>query len=179
MQQIYPALLSLLLPGLGQLYQSRYVPSLVFFSLFLLAQFVQPLRLAPLIPILACAEAIFRRSSFSPGTAPSSKNIFYAGVGLVGVVSWSFSYFPLIHPVGYQMEWNDRLPKIVGAVRECQKREGRLGIDFSRCVLPPLSSDPWGNPLVFGLHTEGGFEIRSAGPDQTIHTGDDFIYHAR
>lgn len=174
MEKLFPAVLSFLLPGLGQLFKKDFVRAVLFFGVFLGVQLSLQFRIyLPIVVVLASAEAFFSKGQIQE---QGKRNTLYATAGLIGLVSWSFSYFPMVHSVGYQMELNERVPELVRAIRECQKREGHLAIDFEKCVTPALNTDPWGNKFGFSLLTEGGFEIRSAGSDKAMNTNDDFAF---
>lgn len=178
MQKVFPGILSLLLPGLGQLYKKQNSRACLFFSAFLAFQLIPNTRMyLPIVLALAALEAFLTPTP--PREVNRQKDVYYGAVALVGLLNWSLSYFPLVHSVGYQMELNDRVPHIVKEIRECQTKEKRLAVDLAACVSKANRIDPWGNPMRFTLVTEGGFEIRSAGPDKFIETSDDYVYRFR
>lgn len=177
MQKTFPAVLSFLLPGLGQTYLQRFIAGVLFFTLFLGVQFTPSVRLYLPVLILLASFECFQKNT--PVESSPRRNSLYAVIGFIGFLSWVLSYFPLVHSVGGQMQLNAQIPEVAKYIKDCQQKQGRDAVSLKDCVPASLTLDPWGNPLHFGLLTEGGFEIRSAGPDQNIQSDDDFVFSFR
>lgn len=187
------AVLSFLLPGLGQVYQQKYYRGCLIFAGFTALNFIPWIRLA-LLPValiaawdslrIPPAAAAFEATSPGPSKkAERQRLILFSIVGIFGFFSWFLIFAsPFLIPFRNQIEVNEQVERLAARVRSYESRQGQTPTNLSECVAPEeaqrLLKDPWGNP--FELHASpDGFEIRSAGPDHQFGTRDDYTFHFR
>jgi hypothetical protein len=188
------ATLSFLLPGLGQVYQQKYFLGGLVFAIFTALNFVPSLRLLLLPAALLAAWDTLRIPPTAVSTSASlstlaenkpqrQRLILFSIVGIFGFISWFLIFAsPLLVPFRNQIEVNEQVERLATRVRAYEARQGQTPASLAQCVSPEeadgLLKDPWGT--LFQLQASpDGFEIRSAGPDRTFGTKDDYSYHFR
>lgn len=166
-------LLSLGLPGLGQLFQQRYVASVFYFSFFAAALIgvhsaVWTARVgvffasfAVWFVALAAARDAFRANRRATReAAPKVRNAAYLLTAAVGFLLWSiettFGFLPYGTPL-----------KVASDVQRIARGE----------TAPSL--DPWGVDYRKQDLGDGTFEVRSCGPDRSCGTEDDYKFRFR
>jgi hypothetical protein len=194
------ALLSFLLPGMGQVYQGHYRRGVALFAAFsLLASITEARLLLPFAAVLAAAEAyrgrtirlpkmsfempfrvasLLRREQTSP-----YRPWLYGIVASLGFCLWIGLVIPFLYPYSVQATLNDQVDALADRVRGYVAEQGKYPAQLSE-VLPRGAKvqdwlvDPWGTEYGFSA-TKDEFEIRSAGSDKKMGTSDDYVFHYR
>jgi len=174
-----PAAFSFMLPGLGQVYQRRFLPGVLCFAGFTALSFLTPAR--SLLPVLAIGSALesFLSEKKKPATSPDVKPrlSLYAAVGMIGFLGWFSWVSPVFLPVGNLLDTQAQAEELARGIRGCRKSLGRLPAQLSDC--PGLSiRDNWGQNFYYGTD-DRGFQIRSSGRDKQLGSEDDFVFHYR
>jgi hypothetical protein len=188
---------SFCVPGLGQVFQTRYVAGLAWFTAFVLFNFFWAARFSPrmgffslLISLGSAREALHvesRRKSMArqePWTAESlaelkGRPLAFTVVGVFGFLLWFFSVSSSWLPLGSALTLQAQAQEIGRLARRYREKNGTfpskledLGKDFARSY----GRDPWGSE--FSLQREAdGLEVRSPGPDRARGTSDDAVFH--
>lgn len=187
---------SFALPGLGQVYQGRYVVGLVFFLIFAgLAMCSSAVLWLPIVAILSGLEtrrAAGRQAGKTPGWAKEletryadklrrARLPFFTLVAGLGLASWAMLLGAKVLPFGAQMEVSERADWFAERVKGFRARRGVLPRTLEEVVEEKERArliDPWGS--AFRLQpSDGGFRIDSAGRDKTFQTKDDLVYRFR
>lgn len=184
---LVPAVLSLLLPGLGQLFQSRYPKAIGFFTLFAAVGWKLPHSrwLIPFIALAAGWEA-FQEEKHLMAIGAAEKSIekrryySFAAVAVVGAVSWLFYVGTFFLPIGSFLEIEGDANRIAAWVRACREHRAQYPLTLAECGSPPPEKqyrplDPWGGAYEYSTRSDG-FEIRSWGRDKRRNTEDDFVF---
>lgn len=188
-----PALLSLGLPGLGQLYQKRFPAAFVFFAAFLGAlsglhssRWIATIGLfgasALLWAIALCAglEALRRDRESSDPPSPS-RGIAYLLTASCGFLFWFGEAGIGLLPYQASMRVSIDVERLVREIQLCTQKRGAPPEALERCerfsTLPRI--DPWGEPYRYVLSDSERFELASAGEDRRWGSADDRIYRFR
>jgi hypothetical protein len=174
-----PAFLSVALPGLGQVAQKRYLPSVGFFLAFLMGMsFAALWWWVPIVALAAGIDAL-RMKAFER-VWDRKLQVAYGVVGGLGLLSWLGLLSMRFTPVGVQMQINQDIERFEAVVKQCSVTSGSAREAVLACLNQspeaPLR-DPFGNPYVFSLQPER-LELRSLGLDGKSGTEDDWIYFA-
>lgn len=194
------AILSLLLPGMGQVYQGHYRRGIALFAGFaILASITESRLLLPLAAILVAAEAFRGRRIRLPkmtfdmpawATALAKKEQespyrlwIYGIVASLGFCLWIGLVIPVLYPYSVQATINDQVDELADWVRGYAAEHGSFPTKLSDAI--PANArgkegliDPWGTPYEYSTSSDG-FEIQSAGPDKKMGTPDDYVFHFR
>ncbi len=174
---IQAGFLSFLLPGLGQLFQQRFLIALLFFLLYI-GVLTSSLRLWIFVPMAVSAwEA--QRLALAGKAQWNSRVLVYFFVGTVAF----FSSFSLLAeralPYAEQGKISAIAEHLAEEIDQCAVQQKRMPHSLANaletCPQVKWQKDPWGNPFVYEM-SAGGFEIRSLGRDGRVATEDDFVY---
>ena len=183
-----------MLPGLGQVYQRRFVMASVVFTIFTAMQFYLPLRaFLPLVALVASFEAFLRGPqvkmvsqsvSAEKNSRKSSqfRNYVFSTIAVIGFLGWmSFASMAFL-PVGASVTTKEAADHLAKEVKQCAKLLGRYPAGLSECPSegfdPVMALDSWGRPYHYQSNAQG-FEIRSLGPDGVLSTRDDYRFTYR
>jgi hypothetical protein len=194
------ALLSFLMPGLGQVYQHHYRRGAALFVAFSILACISDARLLlPLAAGLTAFEAYrnrlgtwpspdslpdgWLRNVFSPREASPYRPWLYGIVGSFGFVLWFGLFAPTLYPFRYQAQLNDQTDWLADRVRTFHAEKGRLPASLKEVLHEDESpqqmlTDPWGQEYRL-IESAEQFELRSSGPDRKFDTPDDFSFRYR
>jgi hypothetical protein len=179
------ALLSCLLPGLGQVYQKRFGEGLLFFGVFVCLLWFPVTRPYIFLVVLASAyEAHRRHAQREEEEDPTWKlYVFFSG-GFLAFFGWFILAGSDLLPFSVQLRMQSRIDPLVKELKSYKVNHGYYPESLVEMVSDraagdtegePLQTDPWGRPFDY-RKTESGFELRSAGRDGVFGNKDDYVY---
>ncbi len=191
----YSAFLNVLFPGLGHVYIGEYSRGLALFVAFVLLLSMPFTRFCiPLLGIYAGWESFKRaggkdRDSILSSKAeevaylkesfPRARLPLYLLVGALGATCWLLALYPFSGDAGRSGRAAEQARGLSQKIRACENETGVLPPTLENCIQPEeaahLRTDPWGQAYLYEP-IDGGFEIRSKGPDLRSRTADDLIY---
>lgn len=181
----FPGVLSFSLPGLGQLYQRRFVVAGCGLIPFWTVLALQPGTVWPLLFAFGFgAEAFLFGEKHGEGipTDPGARRRrqAYGATGVIAFCFWIMMAAPAAGLLRRQAEATGRAEGLAAFVRDCARKKGSRPTSFDDCVSEgrPRRSDPWGRDFEM-IPTERGFDLRSPGSDGRAGTSDDLVYRYR
>lgn len=175
-----PAVFSFLLPGLGQVFQRRLAPAVLFFAGFTALSFLRYGRwLLPIVALGAAVETFLQEQKAPTSSEGGPRRTLFTVVGMLGFFGWMSWVSPVFLPVGDLLETQGQADDMAKAIRRCRNDLGRLPGQLSECAGTGLFvQDNWGETFQYRADARG-FEIRSSGRDRQLGNGDDFVFHYR
>jgi hypothetical protein len=188
----FPGFLSFCLPGLGQLYQRRFLTAAAGFLPFWICLALAPGHPWPLFLAVGFGAEAFRwgarqhptnESAVSNEPAVRRRRTAFAVTAIVGFCFWAMLVSPAALPLKRQAIANAAAERLAAFYQGCARRLGQRPTSRAQCLEQGGQSvselrDPWGGEFQY-LATERGFELRSAGADRKAETADDFVYRYR
>ena len=173
---IHAGTLSFLLPGLGQLYQKRLPPAVLFFAAYIGVLSLSSYRVWIFVP-MALSAWDAQRQLKQTYAVWNARTLSYFAVGTVGFFSAFSLMVEKVLPYPQMGKMSYVADALANEIRRCTVEARALPPAIERC--PGLAErwkmDPWGRPFRF-VPLPPGVEIRSAGRDGLDKTDDDFIY---
>lgn len=173
-----PGTMSFCLPGLGNLYLGQIPRAAVHFCLFVVFLALPVLRgFVPLCALVAAGDAYW----ITPGELPpslKSRTMVFLVVGLMGFLSWFGLVGTVNSPFARQTQINRDVLALAKKIQDCKKTLTAYPTNLLSCGITEIDKDPWGSEYLY-LTNGLQFELRSAGPDRTPSTADDFVYPFR
>ncbi len=172
-----PALLSLALPGLGQLSQKRYPWAVGFFAVFVFVTLAEDVWWTlPCIALVAGLETL--RSDRTVASKDRTRKIAYGSIGALGLLCWVGFFGVHFFSLGGNMRINEDVDALRAVFRRCQTVHQGDDPTILNCVQfdpDALMKDPWGTSYDISLR-DGTFEVRSLGRDKILGSDDDYVY---
>ncbi len=181
----FPGFLSFCLPGLGQLYQRRFLAAALGFFPFWFCLARYPGHPWTLLLSVAFATEAFRRAGHAKQQevkpeALTRRKLAYTITAVIGFCFWGMLVSPAALPLQRQSVANAAADQLSVFIRDCARRRGERPALLEECAVfgIPKIFDPWGGNFHY-VPTDRGFELRSFGADGKAGNSDDFLYRYR
>ncbi len=176
---IQAGMLSFMLPGLGQVYQRRFVWAFPFFIAHVTALSFANYRVWIFVPMVISAWDAQRQPN-QKAVEWNTRTFTYLVAGGIAFFSAFSLMIDRVLPFPAIGKMTAVADLLSDQIISCALVRGTMPSALAQCpeVEAKWRKDPWGTPFRYVI-VATGFEIRSAGRDGLDQTDDDFIFHFR